>query len=210
MEVIKQPSAWGACSGYFCGNYVVYLLLTWMPFYLVHERHFSLAATAAISGAAFLGKAAGALASGWLSDVWIAAGASPTLARKTLCCFGLMSSGLLLLVSSVSLDRPCVVLLVAGSACLGLFTPQGHAINQTLAGPELAGTWTSFVLSIGNVSGIIGPTVTGFVVERTGHFFWAFALTAAIACTGALSYGFFVGPVKPIAWAPAIPAPATA
>ena len=198
VKVLKQPSAWGMCGGLFCGNYVLYLLLTWLPFYLVHERHFSLTATAKIGGGAFLCKAVAALASGWLSDIWIAAGATPTLARKTLLCFGTGFSGVLLLMASVSADRPCVILLLAGSACMGLCTPQAHAVNQSLAGPQLAGTWISLVLFVGNFSGIIGPTVTGFVVDRTGHFFWAFALTAGIACAGAISSGFYVGPVKPI------------
>jgi cyanate permease len=63
----------------------------------------------------------------------------------------------------------------------------------------------SLVLFVGNFSAVIGPAVTGFVVDRTGHFFWAFALTAAIACAGAVSYGFFVGPVKPIEWARSVP-----
>jgi hypothetical protein len=43
------------------------------------------------------------------------------------------------------------------------------------------------------------------VVDRSGHFFWAFALIAGIACAGAVSYGFFVGPVKPIEWARSVP-----
>ena len=205
VKVLKQPSAWGMCGGLFCGNYVLYLLLTWLPFYLVHERHFSLIATAKIGGAAFLCKAVAALASGWLSDIWIAAGATPTLARKTLLCSATVFSGVLLLVASLSADRPCVILLLAGSACMGLCTPQAHAVNQSHAGPQLAGTWMSLVLFVGNFSAVIGPAVTGFVVDRTGHFFWAFALTAAIACAGAVSYGFFVGPVKPIEWARSVP-----
>src|ERR1035438_3868847 len=154
----------------------------------------SLTATAKIGGAAFLGKAIAALASGWFSDIWIAAGATPTLARKTLLCFGTVFSGVLLLVASVSADRPCVILLLAGSACMGLCTPQADAVNQSLAGPQLAGTWMSLIIFAGNFSGIIGPTVTGFVVDCTGHSFCAFALTAAIACAGAVSYGFSSAP----------------
>jgi MFS family permease len=101
--------------------------------------------------------------------------------------------------------HPLSGLWLAGSACMGLCTPQAHAVNQSLAGPQLAGTWVSLVVFVGNFSGVIGPAVTGFVVDRTGHFFWAFALTAAIACAGAVSYGFFVGPVKPIEWTRSVP-----
>jgi len=47
------------------------------------ERHFSLASTAKIGGAAFLLKATSALTFGKLSDVWISSGSTPTLVRKT-------------------------------------------------------------------------------------------------------------------------------
>jgi MFS transporter, ACS family, D-galactonate transporter len=53
---------------------------------------------------------------------------------------------------------------------------------------------------VGNLAGVIAPTITGFVVDRTGHFFWAFAITSAITLLGAVSWIFVVGPVKPVAW----------
>jgi MFS transporter, ACS family, D-galactonate transporter len=88
LEVVKQRSAWGTCVGLFSANYVAYLLLTWLPFYLVRERHFSLMAAGKIAGVAFLLKAATAIASGQVSDRWISSGASPTLVRKSFLCAG--------------------------------------------------------------------------------------------------------------------------
>ena len=172
LEVLRQRSAWGTCVGKFCVNWSLYLLLTWLPFYLVHERHFSLSATAKISGAAFLLKATCSVTSGWLSDAWIAAGASPTVVRKTCLCVGLIASSVLFLISAgVSSPIPCVILLLIGSACFGLSSPHGPAILQTLAGPQLTGTWTGLVLFVANFAGIVAPIVTGFVVDRTGRFF---------------------------------------
>ena len=92
LEVLQQRSAWGTSLGLFSGNYVLYLLVTWLPFYLVHERHFSLVTTGKIGGAAFLLKATSSITSGRLSDLWISAGATPTFIRKALLCVGLTSS----------------------------------------------------------------------------------------------------------------------
>ena len=39
---LKQRSAWGTFAGLFSYNYLSYFLLTWLPFYLVRERHFSM------------------------------------------------------------------------------------------------------------------------------------------------------------------------
>src|SRR5712672_1699396 len=42
-EIIRHRSSWGTWIGHFCSNYFLYFLLTWLPFYLVRERHFSVA-----------------------------------------------------------------------------------------------------------------------------------------------------------------------
>lgn len=199
-EIARQRSLWGMTLEYFCGNYVVYLLLTWLPFYLIHERPFSLSAAAKIGGATFLLKAVGGIISGWVSDVWISSGATPTLVRKSLLCGALICSSILLFTVPLTGSRPSVICLLLGTWFLGFVTPQGHSMNQTLAGPQRAGTWVSILLLVSNFSGIVGPTVTGFVVERTGQFFWAFALMSAIACAGAASVIFLVGRIEPILW----------
>src|SRR5712692_10330384 len=54
-----------------------------LPFYLVRERHFSLAAMAKIAGLAYFLMAVSATSAGWVSDRCIASGKTPTLVRKT-------------------------------------------------------------------------------------------------------------------------------
>jgi MFS transporter, ACS family, D-galactonate transporter len=200
-EVLKHRSAWGTCVANFCVNWSLYLLLTWLPFYLVHERHFSLLGTAKIGGAAFLLKATSSLSSGWFSDAWIATGASPTLVRKTCLCVGFIASSFLFLMSAaVAAPIASVVLLLMGSVCFGFLSPHGPAIIQTLAGPQLTGTWSGLVLFVANFAGILAPMITGFIVDRTGHFFWAFGLAAAFAWVGAASYLLLVGPIEQVVW----------
>ena len=201
LEVLRQRSAWGTCVANFCVNWPLYLLLTWLPFYLVNERHFSLPTTAKIGGAAFLLKALSSITSGWLADAWIGKGASPTLVRKSFVCVGLIVSSVLFLISAgTPASTPCVLLLLAGSACFGLSSPHGPAIIQTLAGQQLAGTWTGLVLFVANFAGIVAPAATGFVVDRSGHFFWAFAVAAGFAWFGAAAYLWIVGPIKQVVW----------
>jgi hypothetical protein len=38
------------------------------------------------------------------------------------------------------------------------------------------------------------------VLDRTGQFFWPFAITAAVALLGVLAWVFMVGPLKPVVW----------
>jgi hypothetical protein len=38
------------------------------------------------------------------------------------------------------------------------------------------------------------------VVDRTGHFFWAFVVAATVLLVGSLSWVFVVGRVEPVVW----------
>jgi MFS transporter, ACS family, D-galactonate transporter len=200
LAVMKQRAAWGTGLGLFSGNYLLYILLTWLPFYLVQERHFSLTSTGKIAGVAFLMKAVGALSSGRISDFWISSGATPTLVRKTFLCGGLTLAGVLLVSAALVPANLCIILLLATSFSGGTTSAQIGATSQTLAGPRLSGTWTGFQQFVGNFAGILAPAITGFVVDRTGKFLWAFVITAVVGWVGTLSWLVLVGPICQVAW----------
>jgi len=82
----------------------------------------------------------------------------------------------------------------------GVFASSHWAIPQTIAGPLAAGKWTGLQNSLANVAGMVAPAITGFAVEKTGHFFWAFAICSAVVLAGAASYAFLLGPVEPVKW----------
>ena len=112
--LLMQRSAWGTCLGMFGYNYLSYFMLTWLPFYLMRERNFSMYSMAKIGGAAYIGGAILALLSGWLSDRWIRSGATATRVRKTFVCGGLAFAGIVLLLSAISAPAWSVALLILG------------------------------------------------------------------------------------------------
>jgi len=200
LEILKQRSMWGTCGGLFGANYVLYFEITWLPFYLVRERHFSMGTMAKIGGMGYLCYAAAAVLFGWISDRWIAAGGTPTLVRKTFAGAGAGSAGLLLLGCALAGPTVSVILLLLAFAAGGMCGSNIWAITQTLAGPKMAGRWTGLQNFVGNFAGVIAPAVTGFVIDYTGRFFVAFVIMAVVALLAALSYIFVIGPVKEIAW----------
>jgi ACS family D-galactonate transporter-like MFS transporter len=200
FEILKQRSAWGTCAGLFSINYTWYLVLTWMPFYLVRERHSSMDKMAEIIGGAYLLTAVFAAISGWLSDRWVASGGSPTLVRKTFMAVGQSGSGVFLLFCVLAGPAASIAFLLVAYAFCGVCASNLFAITQTLAGPRASGKWTGFQNFFGSLAGVISPVVTGFVVNRTGHFLWAFAITAFIAVLGSLCWVFVVGSVKQVVW----------
>jgi ACS family D-galactonate transporter-like MFS transporter len=200
LEFVGLRSAWGTCLGLFCGNYLSYFLITWLPFYLVRERHFSMEQMARIGGSAYLLGSGASVFSGWLSDRWISSGATPTLVRKTFVGGGLAVAGIIVGLSVAGGPVFCVAAIVIGVLFMGGSFSNTWAVTQRLAGPKAAGRWTGFQCFVGNLSGIVAPSVTGFVLERTGHFLWAFVIVTAVALTGAASYIFVTGPIEQVSW----------
>jgi len=199
-KLVRQRSMWGTCGGLFGANYVLYFEITWLPTYLVHERHFSLLTMSKISAIGYLCYSAGAALFGWISDRWIAAGGSPTLVRKTFAGTGAGAAGLLLLGCALASPTVSVVLLLLGFFYGGMCGSNIWAITQTLAGPRMAGRWTGLQNFLGNLAGVIAPATTGFVVQYTGHFIVAFVIMAAVSAFAAISYFFVIGPVEEISW----------
>ncbi len=199
-EILKQRSAWGTCAALFCGNFMMYFLLTWLPYYLVRERHFSMGQMARIGGLAYILTATTALISGWAADKFMAAGKSATLVRKGFLILGMAGAGVFLMLSVTGNPRFSIEMLMTASASLGMATANWWPVTQTMAGPHAAGRWVGVQNLSGNLSGVVAPAVTGFVVDRTGEFYWAFVLVGVVALLGSLVWLFWVGPIEPVQW----------
>jgi MFS transporter, ACS family, D-galactonate transporter len=201
LAILKQRSAWGTFAGLFCFNYLWYFLITWLPFYLVRQRGFSLQTMSLVGSGAFFALAVSVTASGWIVDRWIVSGGSPTRALKTFCGGGLvLASFSFVLVFLVANHALAMAILIFSCMALGMCSPNLWTMTQILAGPQTAGRWAGLENFCGNLAGILAPIVVGFVLDRTGEFFWAFAITGAVTLLGAASYVFLVGPVVPVSW----------
>src|SRR3981081_512652 len=151
-EIVRKRSAWGSWIGHFCSNYFLYFLLTWLPFYLVSERHFSVDGMAKVGGSPFLLAALSTLICGRLSDRWISAGASATRVRKTFVSVGMICNGLFMAGCAVAPQKALVVLLLRAGASFGLVSSNMCAMSQTLAGPHAAGRWMGAQNFVANLS----------------------------------------------------------
>jgi ACS family hexuronate transporter-like MFS transporter len=61
--------------------------------------------------------------------------------------------------------------------------------------PSKVGSVSGFVHFLSNCSGIVGPAITGYLVQWSGHFESAFFLAGAISLSGALGLLIFVRPL---------------
>ena len=201
LAEIVARRAWVATAlGLFSSNYVNYFLLTWLPFYLVRERGFSMNGMAKVGGAMLLIAALSAAAAGKLSDRWMAAGVSNTQVRRGFLATGHLWTGAFLMASVIAPRNVSVGLLMVAGVGFGMTSANVWAVTQILAGPRAAGRWAGSQNFIGNLSGAVGPALTGVLVDRTGHFLWPFLITGIVSWCGAAVWMFLIGPIEPVAW----------
>jgi MFS family permease len=199
-EILRRRDVWGTFFGLFGSNYLWYFLLTWLPSYLVVQRHYSEKMMAVLGSAAFFVIAASSITCGWISDRWIRRGASPTRVRKFFTATGLLLGVLIVPVALVEDRVVSLAFLVAASLALGMCTSNQWAVTQTLAGRTAAGRWTGVQNSFGNMAGIVAPWLTGVIVNNTHSYVLAFVAAAMASVIGGLSFGFVVGKVEPVVW----------
>lgn len=198
--IIRRRAAWATFIGLFCSNYAWYFLLTWLPPYLVMERHYSTHAMAIFGSLPFWGVAASSLFGGWFSDRLIRRGADPSRVRKRFAAGGLLVSVLVLPAFLAHNNALSLALLIAACLSFGLYSSNVWAITQTLAGRHAAGKWTGLQNGFGNLAGVAAPFITGQIVGHTGSFYWAFATVAVIAVLGSACYVWLAGDIREIDW----------
>jgi MFS transporter, ACS family, D-galactonate transporter len=200
FAILARRDAWATFIGHFCSNYFWYFVLTWLPFYLVRERHFSLSEMATIGSCAYLMTGAVTTLTGLISDRCIAAGATPTRVRKTCMGVGMGFAPIIVVVALVPDRTTSMMFLLLACLSYGIYSSSHWATTQTVAGPLAAGKWSGLQNFIANLAGVVAPIITGLVVDRTGHFFWAFAIAGLVALAGAVVYVFVLGRIEPVDW----------
>ncbi len=203
VGILLQRSFWGTSAGHFCSNYLFYFMITWLPSYLVRERHLSLTAMTGIAGLFYSVDAGSAFLSGWLQDVFIRMGHTPTLVRKSAMAIAFSVGAVGVVGCAIASANSYVPWLLGAAVGCGMSATGLYTFPQTLAGARAVGKWYGWQNGFANFAGVIGPALTGFVLQHTGSFLAPFAITAAICLFGILAWVFIVGRVEPVDWSAA-------
>lgn len=185
-QLVGKWPLWSMAIVHALGNYCFYFLLAWLPLYLVQSRGFSITQMTLLASLGYGVQAACALAYGHLSDRWTRSGRSEAACRRFMMVVSqLLAAGAILALAFASTAPMIGLLLCIAGAATASLSLNLYAIAQMFAGPRASGTWVGFQNAIGNVSGIIGPVITGMIVDRAGYQM-AFIVTAGVAAFGAL------------------------
>lgn len=204
-EVIGKRRVWGTCVGLFCGNYMWYFYLTWLPYYFERERHYQKNELAVMASLPFWAVACASMFFGLFADWFIRKGYDAGRVRQTFVCLGLLGCcGFVLPAVLVKQEFLSNLLLGLASVSLGAWSSNHWALTQRLAGSTAAGKWTAFQNCLGNFAGVVGAWVTGMVLTATHSFFDAFAIACAVLVVGVAGYWFVIGWPHPEIWKPPV------
>lgn len=160
---------WAVCLvGFFIGG-VFFTNLSWLPGYLVKERHYTVMSSGIYLTIPYLVASGGALLGGYLGD-------RIGLRSAVALCTGLLT-GPAMVGLMLSEDLFFVVLLMS----LALFVSAAMVNAMVvllfdLLPAEVLGIAIGIYIGLfGGLGGAVGPLLLGYSYDRTGSFFWGFS-----------------------------------
>lgn len=185
---LRQPAILAAMISYFGYSYILYFFLTWFPSFLVMDRHLSLKSMSLATVLPWLLGFIGYGLSGVLSDRIFRRTGNALRARKWVLIVCLGTAGIcVILAGTVTTTASALLLMAVAVFALYLSGSTYWALIQdTIPGPKL-GSVGGCVHAIANCAGIVGPAVTGLLIQRSHTFFSAFALAGGIALVSVLA-----------------------
>jgi len=198
--VLEQKGLWGTSLGLFSSNYMWYFMLSWLPGFLVAERGFSMHEMEHVGTLGYIVNGLSALATGWAIDRHIRRGGSANFAYKLVMVVAHAGAVPCMLGMALGSQNIAVASMFGFQVLMGASSPGCYAMSQILAGPRASGRWVGIQNSVGNVSGIISPWLTGFIVDRTGHFTLAFIACAIVSLAGIIGWIGMIPNLAPIRW----------
>ncbi|WP_240164500.1 MFS transporter [Pantoea sp. Ap-967] len=193
-DVLRNRSVLLTGISLFCYNYILFFFMTWFPSYLVDAKGVSLQHMGIVNSLPWLVGAVGYLGGGILVDYIFRRTGKQTLSRKVVLVPSLLTAatciGVTGLVDSVTV---AVAVMTVAIGFLMLTAPAYWALIQDSVPSNQVGTASGFMHGLANLSGIVGPTITGYLIQQSGTYSTGFILAGALGIAGAMIVAFFVG-----------------
>ena len=198
-RLLRERKVLGLAIGFGAYNYVFYLLLTWLPTYLIQALHVTARRSFLFTGAPWLFAAViELLVGGLLTDALIRRGSDPSSVRRfvliggTLCGLGIFGAAYAHTMQTALL---WISLSIGG---LSAAAAVGWSIPSLLAPNSSTGAIGGIINFFGQISAIAAPILTGYTKQHTGGFVWAFGIATVYLLVGILAYTLLLGRIEPI------------
>jgi MFS family permease len=196
---LRRPSTLALGAGLFAVNYTQYVFISWLPSYLTNVMHLDLARMSVITSIPWICGAIGYFGGGLVGDFIYKRMDDPVKARKIVATLPLALSGVAVLSITSATSLAAAVGLIAGALLFLTASCQSiWAIQHEIVPLRRQGGVGGFIHFLSNLSGIIGPALTGFLIQYFGGYHSAFLFGALIDFAGVLAMMFFIHSRRPV------------
>ena len=193
LSYLGRPSTLSLGLGMFAVNYTLYIFISWLPTYLTDALHMPVKQMAIIASIPWIGGLVGYIGGGLVSDFVYNRSTNKLLARKITTILPLALAGaFLLLVTFTSTATAAVTLISLAIMLLTASVQSCWATIHELVPPTRVGGVSGFIHLLSNISGIIGPSATGFAIQYLGGFNSAFFIASGTAAAGVVAMAICV------------------
>lgn len=188
-SLLKHRTTWGLILGFMGVIYMVWLYLTWLPFYLEHERHLTIAKTGWVVVIPYVFGTIGMTASGYIADALLKRGMTALVSRKWLVCVGLVGAAIFTIPAAYTPSTfMAIVYISAAMLFINMASGASWAMVSVAVPTRLVASLGSFQNFGGYLGGSIAPILTGVIVDRTGSFVNALVVSSVVAVIAAVIY----------------------
>ncbi len=197
-SLLKYKEVWALALGQGVYLYVYYVFLSWLPGYLVLQRHMSILKTGFFAMIPFFLAIFVGIISGWLCDLWIRKKGNVTLVRKTFIGVGFSLSTFFIVAGAhIQTQGLALFCIFMSMGMLGMVSPNINALPIDLAPRRLCSSVAGLQNVGGNIGGALAPVVTGILYGVTGNFQVALYITGGLALVGAFVHVLLIGKMEP-------------
>jgi D-galactonate transporter len=188
LQFLKYRNVWPMLYGLFAHNYLTYLMMTWLPTYLVVERHMTLLKAGFFTMLPWILSFLGNILGGFLSDQLIKRGWNPIKARKTILAIGMLFP--LAIIPTIYTENAMLALTFISIAIGGEGLAAGilWATVSDVAPKGAEGKLAGLQNFVGNLAGWIAPVATGLLVTQLNNFTIALIIPVVICGIASLTY----------------------
>ena len=190
---LKSPTIIAVALAFFAANYTQYFLLSWMPSYLTSARGLDIKTMAIVSSIPWIAGLVGVVVGGIISDWMVARSGNAITGRKVILVATLLLDAISLLAVMFVTSTTQAVALMAFVLFIEGMTPLAcWALLQDLVPSNRVGSVGGYVHLLSNISGIVGPAATGFIIQYGGGYNVSFAVAGFVAIIGAVAVLLFI------------------
>jgi len=197
--LLARRKVWGLALGFASYNYTFYFLLTWLPSYLFMARHVDLLHSALYTSFPWLvATFADIVVGGWLVDKLVQSGLEASRVRQAILIAGTsLGMGMLgAMYAQTTVGAVAWISVAIGG--LSAAAPVCWSVPSLIAPRESVGTLGGIMNFGSQLSAIAAPIATGYMVQFTHSFFWAFGAAAGFLGVGIAGYVLLLGRIEPI------------